>query len=59
LGARRRGKQSKPYQPKGTYLGASTKHVADARSVESLVDFSRGNLSKRDYKRKTPEENGD
>lgn len=26
-------------------LGASTKHVADPRSVESLVDFSRGNLT--------------
>lgn len=25
-------------------LGASTKHVADPRSVQSLVDFSRGNL---------------
>lgn len=26
-------------------LGASTKHVADPRSVQSLVDFSRGNLT--------------
>ncbi|RPB10507.1 putative JmjC domain protein [Morchella conica CCBAS932] len=34
-----------PYEPKGTMLGASTKHVADPRSVESLVDFSRGNLT--------------
>lgn len=25
-------------------LGASTKHVADPRSVQSLVDFSRGNF---------------
>jgi hypothetical protein len=60
-GACRKSKQTTPYQPKGTYLGASTKHVADPRSVETLVDFSRGNLSwfKRDQKRKAPEENGD
>jgi hypothetical protein len=37
------------------------KHVAGPRSVETLVDFSRGNLRwfKRDQKRKAPEENGD
>jgi len=33
-----------PYQPKGTLLGHDTKKVADARSVESLVDFSVSNL---------------
>jgi hypothetical protein len=33
-----------PYQPKGTLLGHETKLVADARSVESLVDFSKTNL---------------
>lgn len=35
---------TRPYQPKGTFLGAPTKHVADPRSVETLVDFARGNL---------------
>ncbi|KAK6517350.1 hypothetical protein TWF281_004006 [Arthrobotrys megalospora] len=33
-----------PYTPKGTILGASTRHVADVRSIESLVDFSKGNV---------------
>ncbi|KAF3126079.1 hypothetical protein TWF569_000640 [Orbilia oligospora] len=33
-----------PYTPKGTILGATTKHVADVRSIESLVDFSKGNV---------------
>ncbi|KAK6510063.1 hypothetical protein TWF481_004776 [Arthrobotrys musiformis] len=33
-----------PYTPKGTILGATTKHVADIRSIESLVDFSKGNV---------------
>lgn len=33
-----------PYEPKGTFLGAPTKHVADDRSIETLVDFARGNL---------------
>ncbi|KAK6359533.1 hypothetical protein TWF696_000687 [Orbilia brochopaga] len=33
-----------PYVPKGTILGAVTKHVADPRSVESLVDFGKGNV---------------
>lgn len=32
------------YAPKGTLLGHDTKKVADFRSVESLVDFSRTNL---------------
>ncbi|CZR53146.1 related to c-module-binding factor [Phialocephala subalpina] len=34
----------KPYEPKGTLLGHDTKKVADFRSVESLVDFSKTNL---------------
>lgn len=34
-----------PYQPKGTLLGHDTKKVADARSVEVLVDFSVSNLN--------------
>jgi hypothetical protein len=34
-----------PYQPKGTLLGHDTRKVADFRSVESLVDFSRTNQS--------------
>lgn len=34
----------KPYEPKGTLLGHDTKRVADFRSVESLVDFSKTNL---------------
>ncbi|KAK6535222.1 hypothetical protein TWF694_001690 [Orbilia ellipsospora] len=33
-----------PYIPKSTILGAVTKHVADPRSVESLVDFGKGNV---------------
>lgn len=40
----RDGKSSNPYEPHGTLVGHDTKHVADPRSVESLVDFSRGNL---------------
>ncbi|KAI5816214.1 hypothetical protein BZA77DRAFT_333734 [Pyronema omphalodes] len=36
--------QTVPYRPKGTVLGFSTKHVADPRSTDSLVDFARGNL---------------
>ncbi|KFY07338.1 hypothetical protein V492_07232, partial [Pseudogymnoascus sp. VKM F-4246] len=46
-GACRRLNSSKqiPYQPKGTLLGHDTKMVADPRSVESLVDFSRTNLA--------------
>ncbi len=34
-----------PYEPKGSFLGHDTKKVADPRSVESLVDFSRSNQS--------------
>ncbi|KAK5163763.1 uncharacterized protein LTR77_010436 [Saxophila tyrrhenica] len=34
-----------PYEPKGTLLGHDTKQVADARSVEALVDFSVSNLN--------------
>jgi hypothetical protein len=34
-----------PYEPKGTLLGHDTKKVADARSVEALVDFSVSNLN--------------
>lgn len=33
-----------PYTPSGTRLGHNTKAVADARSVESLVDFSSSNI---------------
>lgn len=33
------------YEPKGTHLGHDTKAVADPRSVESLVDFSKSNNS--------------
>ncbi|CZS88012.1 related to c-module-binding factor [Rhynchosporium graminicola] len=41
----RKGGVQKAYQPKGTLLGHDTRRVADYRSVESLVDFSRTNLS--------------
>lgn len=34
----------KPYTPSGTLLGHNTKAIADARSVESLVDFSHSNI---------------
>lgn len=46
-GACRRLNSSKqiPYEPKGTLLGHDTRMVADPRSVESLVDFSRTNLA--------------
>lgn len=40
----RRDPKQKPYTPKGTLLGHDTKKVADYRSVESLVDFSKTNL---------------
>ena len=36
---------NKAYTPNGTRLGHNTKAFADARSVESLVDFSYSNLS--------------
>ncbi|KAI5778274.1 hypothetical protein EDC01DRAFT_369097 [Geopyxis carbonaria] len=44
-GACRKRPDMNPYMPKGTFLGAPTKHVADPRSTESLVDFARGNLN--------------
>lgn len=44
-GACRHKTDQEPYEPRGTFLGVSTKHVADPRSVESLVDFGKGNLS--------------
>ncbi|KAF4631301.1 hypothetical protein G7Y89_g6829 [Cudoniella acicularis] len=40
----RKSDTQKPYSPKGTLLGHDTKRVADFRSVESLVDFSKTNL---------------
>ena len=40
----RKNPKQKAYSPKGTLLGHDTKKVADVRSVESLVDFSRTNL---------------
>ncbi|KAF4538884.1 Transcription factor jumonji/aspartyl beta-hydroxylase [Lasiodiplodia theobromae] len=44
-GACRRDPRQRPYEPKGTLLGHDTKKVADARSVEALVDFSVSNLN--------------
>jgi len=41
----RKSPNQKPYSPKGTLLGHDTKKVADFRSVESLVDFSKTNLT--------------
>ncbi|EXJ77463.1 hypothetical protein A1O3_09689 [Capronia epimyces CBS 606.96] len=38
------GYQYKPYTPSSTFVGHNTKHVADPRSVESLVDFSYSNI---------------
>ena len=35
----------KAFEPKGTVLGHETKKVADTRSVEHLVDFSRSNMN--------------
>ena len=43
-GACRKKPNNIPYEPRGTVLGHDTKKVADARSVESLVDFSHSNL---------------
>jgi hypothetical protein len=43
-GSCRRKRTQVAYRPKGTLLGHDTKKVADIRSVESLVDFSRTNL---------------
>ncbi|KAI9811579.1 MAG: hypothetical protein M1827_005328 [Pycnora praestabilis] len=42
-GACRRDPQQKSFEPHGTLLGHDTKNVADARSVESLVDFGHSN----------------
>lgn len=48
-----------PYQPKGTLLGHDTRKVADYRSVESLVDFSKTNLTwLRDEDAENPHESG-
>ncbi|KAI9712555.1 MAG: hypothetical protein M1812_006864 [Candelaria pacifica] len=44
-GACRRDPTQKGFEPHGTLLGHDTKKVADARSVESLVDFSHSNIS--------------
>jgi len=41
----RKNSDQNPYSPKGTLLGHDTKKVADFRSVESLVDFSKTNLT--------------
>ena len=43
-GSCRRKVDNIPYEPHGTVLGHDTRKVADARSVESLVDFSHSNL---------------
>jgi hypothetical protein len=40
----RKSDDQTPYSPKGTLLGHDTKKVADFRSIESLVDFSKTNL---------------
>jgi hypothetical protein len=48
-----------PYEPKGTLLGHETRKVADHRSVESLVDFSKTNLPwLRDENPSNPRESG-
>lgn len=44
-GACRKDSKQNPYEPKGTLLGHDTKKIADARSVECLVDFSVSNLT--------------
>lgn len=44
-GACKKEGKMKTYEPKGTLLGHDTKKVADARSVEALVDFSVSNLT--------------
>jgi hypothetical protein len=44
-GACKREGKMQLYEPKGTLLGHDTKKVADARSVEALVDFSVSNLN--------------
>ncbi|KAI9678151.1 MAG: hypothetical protein M1817_006096 [Caeruleum heppii] len=48
-----------PYEPSGTIVGHDTKTVADPRSVEVLVDFSKDNLhwvSKHEVEEQTPHE---
>jgi len=45
VGACRIDPRQRPYEPHGTLLGHDTKKVADARSVEALVDFSVSNLN--------------
>ena len=44
-GACKQAGKMTPYEPKGTLLGHDTRKVADARSVEALVDFSVSNLN--------------
>jgi hypothetical protein len=41
----RRQKHGNPYLPRTTLLGHDTRHVADDRSTEALVDFRSNNLS--------------
>lgn len=43
-GTCRKSSNMQPFEPKGTILGHDTRKVADARSVESLVDFSHSNI---------------
>jgi hypothetical protein len=43
-GACRKDPKQSAYRPKGTLLGHDTKKVADPRSIEILVDFSKTNL---------------
>jgi hypothetical protein len=45
VGACRKDPRQSPYEPKGTLLGHDTKKVADLRSIECLVDFSKANLN--------------
>jgi JmjC domain, hydroxylase/Zinc-finger domain of monoamine-oxidase A repressor R1 len=55
----RKDERQNPYQPKGTLLGHDTRKVADYRSVESLVDFSKTNLGwLRDGNADNPHESG-
>ena len=53
----RRDPRQKTYEPKGTLIGHDTRKVADARSVESLVDFSVSNLSWLNESTETPVQN--
>ncbi len=36
--------RTQPYMPTGTIVGHDTRHVADPRSVQSLVDFRKSNM---------------